>query len=56
MAPPQQGEENIQGHKIIPTSTSQLQVTFCVDKGSVTPPPLGIEIEQVQVETKGETQ
>lgn len=43
-----------QGLKIVPTSTSQLQVTFNVDKGSVNPPPLGIEIEKVQIEHEEE--
>ena len=39
--------------EIVHVSTSQFQVTFCVDKGLVTP-PLGIEMEQVQVEPERE--
>ena len=45
-----------QGIKIVPTSTFQLQVTFCVDKGLVTPPPPGTKIVQVQIEHEEELQ
>lgn len=45
-----------QGLKIVLAWTSQLQVTFCVNKGSVTPSTLGIEIEQVQTKHEEEPQ